>query len=73
MNKCQFCHEAEDGTVACWHMDATTECDVTAADIYLNDGITVILRTPNMECDQRLHVDVLYCPMCGRRFGDENA
>lgn len=25
MNDCQFCHKDDDGTVACWHMDAAAE------------------------------------------------
>ena len=73
LNGCKFCRVADDGTVACWHLDATRKCDVTAADIYLDDGVTVILHTPNLGNDQRLHVDTPYCPMCGRRREDENA
>lgn len=68
MNGCQFCQAADDGTVACWNMEATFKCDVTAAQIFVDDGITVILKTPNLAADQRLHVDTKYCPMCGRKF-----
>lgn len=74
MNNCQFCHKADDGTVATWYMDAVGEFaeknGISSAEIFVNDGITVILRTPGMQTDQRMHIDTLYCPMCGRRYGD---
>lgn len=74
MNDCQLCHKADDGTVACWHMDCaeeyTDKIGVASADIYVNDGFTVILHTPHLGNDQQLNVDTLYCPMCGRRYGD---
>ena len=68
MDNCGFCNMAKDGTVACWHLDAVEDCDVKSADIFVDDGITVILRTPDLPKDQRLHIDTLYCPMCGRRY-----
>lgn len=67
--KCPFCHTADDGSVARWHHEAIMECDVKSADIYLDDGITVILHTPKFESDQRLHIDADYCPACGRKYG----
>lgn len=71
MSDCQFCHKADDGTVACWHMDAADEyadkIGIASAEIYVDDGIAVILRTPNLQRDQRLHVDTLYCPKRRRR------
>lgn len=67
-NPCPFCNVADDGTVATWHLDAVAKCDVTSAEIYVDDGFTMILRTPNLPQDQRLHIDTLYCPMCGRRY-----
>ena len=74
MQRCDFCQPAKDGTVACWHLDAAEGHEdvigVSSAEFYVHDGITVILRTPNLPNDQRMHVDTLYCPMCGRRYGD---
>lgn len=76
MNNCQFCHKADDGTVACWHLDAAGEfadkIGIASAEIYVDDGLTVILSTPNLTQDQRLHIDTLYCPMCGRRYEDND-
>ena len=74
MPRCDFCQPSPDGGVSIWHMATADgqagQIGVSSAEFYVHDGITVILRTPKLPNDQRMHVDTLYCPMCGRRYGD---
>lgn len=74
MSKCDFCQPSPDGRVALWHMAMADgqagQIGISSAEIYVHDGITVVLRTPNLPNDQYLRADTLYCPMCGRRYSD---
>ena len=73
MSGCAFCKPDKDNTVATViSVNPTLDAHIKSAQFFFSDGITVILRTPGEKTDQRIHVDVNRCPMCGRAYKEED-
>lgn len=69
MNGCAFCTPDKDNVVSTMlSMNPTQDAHIRSAQFFFSDGITIILKTPSEAADQRIHIDVNRCPMCGRAY-----
>lgn len=69
---CSFCNPDTDNQVSTMiMMNPTSDAHIRSAQFFFSDGITIILKTPGEPADQRIHIDVNRCPMCGRAYKED--
>lgn len=68
---CGFCHAGEDGMYSMFSFEHPTDPRCRAMVSFYDGTLVIEIDQPGEENTQRLSSAINYCPICGRRFDED--
>lgn len=70
---CGFCHAGEDGMYNMFSFEHPADPQRSAMVSFCDGMLIIEIKQPEDRDTQRLSSAINYCPMCGRKFGEDDA